>query len=146
MKFRSSVSWWYIAILILFFTMLGLAAVQFIETGFDWVTLIVVIAYVLFIGLSLVPQILNTTYTITDKEIVIAYGLRAKTIIPIKKIEAVEAFQPKTPSIAMGGKRMTIVYRDGKTKLKLAISPLDTKQFLETLKTKMIERTQHHDR
>lgn len=146
MKFRSSVSWWYIAVLMLFFTMLGLAVVQFIETGFDWITLIVVVAYVLFIGLSLVPQILNTTYTITDKEIVISHGFKAKTVILIKKIEAVEAFQPKTPSIAMGGKRMTLVYRDGKTKLKLAISPLEMKKFIETLKAKMIERSQHHDR
>ncbi len=142
MKFRSSVSWWYIAILMLFFTMLGLAAVQF-TNGFDWFTFIVVIAYVLFIGISLIPQILNTTYTITDRDIVITNGFKAKTSIPIKKIEAVEAFKPKTPSIAMGGQRITIVYRDGKTKLQLGISPLNIKLFIETLKTKMIERTQH---
>jgi len=142
MKFRSSVSWWYIAILMLFFTMLGLAAVQF-TNGFDWFTFVVVIAYVLFIGISLIPQIVNTTYTITDRDIVITNGFRAKTLIPIKKIEAVEVFKPKTPSIAMGGRRITIVYRDGKTKLQLGISPLDIKLFMDTLKAKMIERTQH---
>ena len=146
MKFNSQVSWWYYAILALFVMMLGLSIFQFIEDGFDWVTFIIVIAYVIFIALSLIPQLVNTNYTLTDKEIIIRNGLQKPVAILIKRIDAVEKYVAKTPSVALGGRRLTIVYKDGKTKHKLAISPVRPHEFIEALKNKMIERSHQNDR
>lgn len=145
MKFNSSVAWWYYAVLGLFITMLGLSIYQFLDKGFDWVTLIIVIAYIIFIAVSLIPQMVNTNYTITDKELIIRNGFQKPVAILLKRIDAVEKYQAKTNSIALGGKRLTIVYKDGKTRHKLGISPVRPAEFVAYLKTKLIERSHQND-